>query len=115
MPSHAPCPPAQLGALRRLELQYNRFEGGAPPLLGELTALEELNLGGNLWGGAAPDLPPAYAQLRRLRCLTLTNCELGALPPVARGLSSLQLLKVGSFVPPSSGSRGLHSEAAAEV
>lgn len=56
--------------------------------------LQELNLSGNLWGSWAYDLPAEYAQLTRLRFLTLTNCELAALPPLAAGLSSLQLLKI---------------------
>jgi hypothetical protein len=31
---------------------------------------------------------------RRLRCLTLTNCELQALPPVVAGLGTLELLRL---------------------
>ncbi|KAI7844689.1 hypothetical protein COHA_001777 [Chlorella ohadii] len=73
---------AQLTSLVRLELQYNGLERGPPAVVGELTSLEELNLSGNLWGSAAPDLPKEYAQLSRLRYLTLTNCELLVLPPV---------------------------------
>jgi len=56
-------PTLQLTALRRLELQYNGFEGGPPPVVGELPLLEELNLGGNLWGAASPDLHAEYSQL----------------------------------------------------
>ncbi|PRW59999.1 Leucine rich repeat [Chlorella sorokiniana] len=85
---------AELTSLVRLELQYNGFEWGPPAVVGELTTLEELNLSGNLWGSAAPDLPKEYAQLSRLRYLTLTNCELLVLPPVVRGMAGLQLLKL---------------------
>lgn len=53
----------QLTSLTRLELQYNGFASGPPPLVGELPSLLELNLSGNLWGSACSDLPPEYAQL----------------------------------------------------
>ena len=53
----------QLTALTLLELQYNGFEAGAPAVVGELTSLQGLNLGGNLWGSAAADLPREFSQL----------------------------------------------------
>ena len=62
-----PCPSLlpQLTGLRRLELQYNGFEGGPPAVVGELTTLEELNLGGNLWGSSPhTGMAPEYGQLR---------------------------------------------------
>lgn len=54
---------------------------------------EELDLSGNHWGTAQPDLPPAFSRLR-LGYLSLTNCSLTALPPVAAGMRGLVLLKV---------------------
>ncbi|KAL4459073.1 hypothetical protein ABPG75_013938 [Micractinium tetrahymenae] len=93
-PNAIPWEVTQLTSLTRLELQYNGFEAGPPAVVGELPSLVELNIGGNLWGSACSDLPPEYAQLTRLRYLTLTNCELSALPPVVRCLPSLELLKL---------------------
>lgn len=41
-----------------------------------------------------PSLAPPPALCRQLRFLTLTNCELSALPPTVRQLPSLELLKL---------------------
>ncbi|PSC73092.1 leucine rich repeat isoform A [Micractinium conductrix] len=74
--------------------QYSGFADGPPAVVGELCGLEELNLSGNLWGSTVRDLPAEYSQLTSLKYLTLTNCELSALPPLVQRLSSLLLLKV---------------------
>lgn len=88
-------PASALGCrLRRLELNYNLLGAGPPPIIGHLTALEELNLAGNHWGEQVGDLPPTLSRLGQLRYLTLTNCKLRALPPVVAGMGSLHLLKV---------------------
>eukprot|EP00887_Chlorella_sp_A99_P006733 scaffold3.g6733.t1 len=92
-----PALPAELSCLStltKLDISYNLFEAGLPPVVGHLTALEELNVSGNLFGTVAAELPPTFRQLTRLRALSLTNCRLARLPEAVRACSTLRLLKL---------------------
>lgn len=103
-----------LKRLIRLSLGTNQFSGTLPASLGELTALETLNLGANT-GNNDPDAEPTAgddvrqgltgtipASLANLANLTVLNLELnslvGALPEQlcrpAEGLSRLRMLKL---------------------
>jgi len=77
----------QLTALQRLDLDINRL-GALPPDIGQLTALRIFHIGNNRLRA----LPPEIGQLNALQHLHLDNNQLGALPPEIGHLHALQIL-----------------------
>ena len=64
--------------------------GLIPPMLGQLSGLEELRLGGNHLGGV---IPPELGRLTRLRILDLRGNNIGgSIPPELGQLTSLEVL-----------------------
>ena len=81
-----------LSALEELNLFGNGLIGQIPPELGSLSALEELNLGGNRLTG---EIPPELGNLSNLQRLILyVNLLTGGLPSELGNLTSLVSLQV---------------------
>ena len=87
--------PSELGNLSALEELYlggNGLVGRIPPELGSLSALEELNLAGNRLTG---EIPPELGNLSNLQRLILyVNLLTGGLPSELGNLTSLVSLQV---------------------
>ena len=85
--------PPQLGelaALNHLNLQHNNFGGSIPPELGELDALETLSLRNNNLTGS---IPAELGKLTRLHHLELTGSALsGPIPSELGNLANLESL-----------------------
>ena len=83
--------PLQIGdleALEILDLSSNRLTGAIPPALGRLSRLTELDLRGNSLAGA---IPGALGNLASLETMNLSDNRLtGSLPAALGGLASLQ-------------------------
>ena len=81
-----------LSALEELNLLGNGLVGQIPPELGSLSALEELHLGGNRLTG---EIPPELGNLSNLQRLILyVNLLTGGLPSELGNLTSLVSLQV---------------------
>ncbi len=87
----------QLTNLELLDLSNNEFFGVLPPELGLLTNLTELSLGGNTgfneFSGPLPSTICNLTQLERLRLGN--NLFTGAIPPCIGGFTSLIILDLG--------------------
>ncbi|MCY4112642.1 MAG: leucine-rich repeat domain-containing protein [Chloroflexi bacterium] len=93
--------------VRGLRLEKVGLFGSIPPSLGDLGALESLNLAGNRLTG---EIPAELGQLAKLQDLNLSeNPRLaGGIPPELGGLTSLRILnlrtnRLTGVVPPESG------------
>ena len=88
--------PSELGdlaALEELDLSYNQLSGELPPELGHLTNLESLSLYENQLSGP---LPPELGDLGALANLHLADNQLsGPLPPELGRLAALEELDLG--------------------
>ncbi|MBL7850121.1 MAG: VCBS repeat-containing protein [Cyclobacteriaceae bacterium] len=88
--------PPELGdltALETLEMGVNQLSGGIPPELGNLANLIDLNLAVNQLTGS---VPMELANLSNLQALALSNNQLsGNLPIELQNLSSLQFAFLG--------------------
>ena len=89
--------PPELGNLTALEwlnLGSNGLSGSIPPELGNLTALEWLNLGSN---GLSGSIPPELGNLTALVSLGLDSNGLsGSIPPELGNLTRLRWLRLGN-------------------
>jgi len=83
-----------LTALQNLNLQLNYLTGQIPPELSQLSSLQDLNLEYNRLTG---EIPPELGQLSSLQDLNLNDNDLtGEIPPELGQLSSLQDLDLNS-------------------
>ena len=83
------------GRVTGLRLERNNLTGTLPGGLGNLTALEDLNLSSNQLHG--PVFPPRWADLLNLRTLRLgSNQFSGPIPPALGNLSNLRILDAAS-------------------
>ncbi|KAF5804283.1 putative protein kinase RLK-Pelle-LRR-XII-1 family [Helianthus annuus] len=73
--------------MEMLRLSHNKFIGGIPPSIGNLTYLGYLFLANNLLGGSVPD---SFNQLKELRQLSLG----GEFPSFSSNLSVLEMLNI---------------------
>ncbi len=84
----------------------SRLTGLIPSMLGQLSGLEELRLGGSYLGG---DIPPELGRLSRLRVLDLRGTNVGgSIPPELGQLTRLEVLALdGTYlsgpIPPALG------------
>lgn len=77
-----------------LSLHERSLAGSLSPSLGNLTLLEELNLGGNSLRGS---IPPELGSLAKLRILNLTaNSFGGEIPANLSGCKELEIMDLGS-------------------
>jgi len=91
-----------LNNLKTLGLEYNGFASWLPACIGDLgngngngASLEELDIGGNLFGTRMHDLPPAWKRLTGLKILRMSYCALKTIPPVVQKfMVGLKVLKV---------------------
>ena len=92
----------RLNNLKTLGLEYNGFESWLPACIGDLAnedgnggTLEELDIGGNMFGTRMHDLPPAWKRMTALEILRMSYCALKTIPPVVQNyMSGLKVLKV---------------------
>ena len=86
------------GRVTELQFSANHMGGSLPPVLGRLTQLEVLSIGGN--GGTnrmTGAVPVELAALTKLRTLSLRGVGLrGPIPPELGRLTSLTALQLGS-------------------
>ena len=81
------------GRITGLQLKWNNLTGTLPPALGDLTALEDLDLSYNQLHG--PVFPPWLADLRNLRELRLGRNQFsGPIPPELGNFTNLRTLSL---------------------
>jgi formylglycine-generating enzyme required for sulfatase activity len=91
---HLALPPeiGQLSALETLDVHGSRL-CGLPPEIGQLSGLRCLNVSSNLLGA----LPPEIGKLSKLEILNISGNRLRVLPPEIGKLSSLKALHMSSY------------------
>jgi Leucine-rich repeat (LRR) protein len=98
------------GHVSSLDMQYNLISGSLPPELGNLSGLQNLNLGSNQLRGS---IPPELGNLSNLQNLALQRNSLtGSIPPELGNLSNLESLalfsnRLGGSIPPELGNTSL--------
>lgn len=95
----------RLNNLKTLGLEYNGFETWLPACIGDLGdgdgsgnvkgSLEDLDVGGNMFGIRIHDLPPSWKGMTGLEILRMSYCALKTIPPVVQNyMTGLKVLKV---------------------